>query len=64
MWFKEIETLTCQKDFGLAADQHAIAILGSTVVLANITISPFSAFLEALDEEGAICQHPNPWAGS
>lgn len=63
MWCKEIETLTCQKDFGLAADQHAIAILGGTVVLANITITPFFAFLEALDEQRAICQHLNPWAG-
>lgn len=57
------ETLTCQKDFGLAADQHAIAILGSTVILANIAIIPFSALLEALDEQRAICQHLNPWAG-
>lgn len=55
----QCQTLTCQQDFGLAADQHAIAILGGTVVLANIPVTALSAFLEALDEKGAICQHPN-----
>lgn len=50
-------------DFGLAADQHAIAILGGAVVLAHICITPLSAFLEALDEQCAICQDPNPRAG-
>lgn len=55
----QCQTLTCQQDFGLAADQHAIAILGGTVVLANIPVTALSAFLETLDEKGAICQHPN-----
>lgn len=43
------QTLTCQKDFGLAADQQAIAVLGSTVVLANIAVASLFAFLKALD---------------
>lgn len=57
------QTLTCQKNFGLAADQQAIAILGSTVVLANIAVAPLFAFLKALDQQCAICQDPNPRAG-
>lgn len=41
-------SLTCEVDFGLAADEQAVTVLCSAVVLAHVCIAALSAFLEAL----------------
>lgn len=55
--------LTRQQDFGLAADQQAVAVLGGAVVLAHVAFAPLFAFLEAEDEQRAVGEHLYPGAG-
>lgn len=52
--------LTRQQDFGLAADQQAVAVLGGAVVLAHVALAALLAFLEAVDEQRAVGQHLDP----
>jgi len=56
-------TLTCQNDLGLAADQHAVAVLGGAVVLAHVRVAPLFALLEAPDDQRAVLQHLDLRAG-
>lgn len=49
--------LTCELDAGLAADQHAIAVLHCTLVLSGIRLVALSSLGEISDEQRAVGEH-------
>lgn len=53
-------SLTCELDPGLAADQHAVAVLGSAVVLSCVRLVLFSSLGEVPDEQRSVTEHRRP----
>lgn len=55
-----LHALTCELDPGLATDQHAIAVLSSTVVLSCVGLVLLSSFGEVSDEQSSVHKHSRP----